>query len=297
MLYSSLVTDAGNTSGTLRIGELSRRTGVTPELLRAWEQRYGLLRPSRSSGGFRLYSAEDERRVRTTTALIAQGVSAAEAASRALQDGPVNTIGADEPLVAQLSRDLRSALDAFDGDRAHATFDRLLATLSVESLLHDVVLPYLRELGNRWERREITVAQEHFASNLLRGRLLGLARDWATGPGPAVVLACPPGEEHDLGLIIFGIAAARRGRRVVFLGADTPLDTIRDTVAATAPVGVVLSVTRPGVLGNQRAALTQLAAAAPLLLCGAGVDPEEAAAIGAELLRGDPVTAALELAL
>jgi DNA-binding transcriptional MerR regulator/methylmalonyl-CoA mutase cobalamin-binding subunit len=284
-----------DTVGTLRIGELSRRTGVTPELLRAWEQRYDLLHPSRSSGGFRLYSAEDERRVRATTALIAQGLSAAEAARRALQGEPPAADG-DGPLVAQLAEDLRSALDEFDGDRAHAAFDRLLSSLSVETLLREVVLPYLHELGDRWERGEVTVAQEHFASNLLRGRLLGLARDWASGSGPAVVLACPPGEEHDLGLIIFGIAAARRGRRVVFLGADTPVDTIRDTVAATAPLAVVVSVTKPGTLAEQRAALTRLATDTTLLLGGAGAAPEEVSAIGAEPLRGDPVTAALELA-
>jgi DNA-binding transcriptional MerR regulator len=64
----------------LRIGELSRRAGVSPELLRAWERRYGLLRPARSAGGYRLYSADDEARIRRMQAHLSEGLSAAEAA-------------------------------------------------------------------------------------------------------------------------------------------------------------------------------------------------------------------------
>ena len=278
--------------GTLRIGELARRTGVTRELLRAWEQRYGLLKPSRSSGGFRLYSEDDERRVRTTTALIQQGLSAAEAARRALAEGSAAAASPDQPIVTRLGEELATALDGFDAERAHAVFDQLVGGVSVESVLHDVVLPYLRELGDRWERGEISIAQEHFASNLIRGRLMGLARDRTGGSGPTIVLACPPGEEHDLGLIVFGISIARRGRRVVFLGADTPLETVRETVAATSASAVVLAVTRPEVLHAMREDLRALAAATPLLVCGAGAEPDAVAAVGAEVLRGDPVTAA-----
>jgi MerR family transcriptional regulator, light-induced transcriptional regulator len=291
MLYGANV-DQERTIGTLRIGELARRTGVTPELLRAWEQRYGLLQPSRSSGGFRLYSEEDERRVRATTTLIGQGLSAAEAARRALAGGPGVAGDAEQPLVGRLAAELGSALDGFDTERAHAAFDQLLAGVSVETLLRDVVLPYLHELGDRWERGEISIAQEHFASNLLRGRLMGLARDWASSTGPTIVLACPPGEEHDLGLIMFGISVARRGRRVVFLGADTPFETIAEAVAATAPSAVILSVSRPDMLRDRRDDLAQLAANTPLFVCGPGAAPDAVTAAGAEVLAGDPVTAA-----
>ena len=81
-------------AGRVRIGELSRRTGVSPDLLRAWEQRYGLLDPSRSAGGFRLYSQEDEGRVRAMTASMAQGLSASEAAARAVAgSGAIGAVG------------------------------------------------------------------------------------------------------------------------------------------------------------------------------------------------------------
>jgi methanogenic corrinoid protein MtbC1 len=91
---------------------------------------------------------------------------------------------------------------------------------------------------------------------------------------------------------MFGISVARRGRRVVFLGADTPLETLREAVAAMRPSAVVLAVTRPDAVLDASGTLTELAADAPLLICGPGAEPDVVAAIGAEVLSGDPVTAA-----
>src|SRR5918995_862149 len=107
-------------NGVMRIGELSRRTGVSPELLRAWEQRYGLLRPTRSSGGFRLYSVEDEARVRRTTALLADGLSTAEAASLATTESASAGSTEQLSLVADLAAQLKLALEGFDASAVHA---------------------------------------------------------------------------------------------------------------------------------------------------------------------------------
>ena len=274
--------------GYLRIGELARRTGTSPELLRAWEQRYGLLEPSRSSGGFRLYSDEDEARVLTVKRLIADGLSAAEAAratlgGEAIPDAEVGSI-ADS-----LAGDLRAALDRFDEVGATEVFDRLLAALSVETVLQDVLLPYLRILGDRWARGEASVAQEHFASALIRGRLLGLARGWGAGSGPALVLACPPGEEHDLGLIMFGIVVSRRGWRVTYLGQDTPFATIEEAVGAVDPQLVVLAVSEGIDLTANGDAIGKLAERVPVAVGGTGVTEEAGSALGLTILAGDPV--------
>ena len=175
----------------MRIGELSRRTGVTPELLRAWEQRYQLLRPSRSSGGFRLYSTADEARVRRTTALISEGLSAAEAARQATADELTDS-QVERPLVADLASRLEQALAAFDAAAAQDALDHLFAAVSLEFALTEVLIPYLRDLGEQWASGTATVAQEHFASNLIRARLIGLAQGWErTGPPPASPPACP----------------------------------------------------------------------------------------------------------
>ena len=87
----------------------------------------------------------------------------------------------------------------------------------------------------RWERGEASIAQEHFASSVLRGRLLGLARGWGLGFGPVALLACLPGEQHDLGLIAFGLALRARGWRIVYLGSDTPIETIEETSRPARP--------------------------------------------------------------
>ncbi|MGO9295940.1 MAG: MerR family transcriptional regulator [Streptosporangiaceae bacterium] len=284
----------------LRIGELSRRLGVSDHVLRAWESRYGLLQPVRSAGGFRLYSEADESRVRRMQAHLAHGLSAAEAARAVLgEDGPA---GADlspaaEPhrapaTASEPSAALRQALDAFDEPAAQAVLDRLVSDLSLTAVLRDVVVPYLTELGERWESGTASVAQEHFATNVLRGRLAGLARGWGNGHGPRAVLACPPGELHDLALMVFGIMLNRNGWRIDYLGTNTPVDELARTVDARRPDLVVLAATLPENLEPRAAQLTALAQRTPLALAGPGATPQIAAAVGARLLTGDPVTEA-----
>ena len=167
----------------LRIGELSRRSGVSVDLLRAWERRYGLLEPARSDGGFRLYSDDDVERVRTMQAHLGEGLAAAEAARRALAREPETAGPVPSGAVEQARQELTEALASFAEARAHSAFDRVLGALTLDTVLADVVLPYLHELGESWARGETTIAQEHFASNIIRGRLLGLARGWGPGSG------------------------------------------------------------------------------------------------------------------
>jgi len=289
--------DTPESSPLLRIGELSRRLGVSDHVLRAWEARYGLLQPVRSAGGFRLYSEADALRVRRMQAHLADGLSAAEAARAVLgqdsrADGRAGGTDRVPTTESELSGALRQALDAFDEPAAQAILDRLLSDLSLTAVLRDVVLPYLTELGERWERGTASVAQEHFATNVIRGRLAGLARGWGNGHGPRAVLACPPGELHDLALMVFGIVLHRSGWRIDYLGMDTPLAELTRTVDARHPDLVVLAATLPENLEPHAAQLTALARRSPLALAGAGATPEIAAAVGARLLTGDPVTEA-----
>jgi MerR family transcriptional regulator, light-induced transcriptional regulator len=228
--------------GFLRIGALAKRTGVSPELLRAWEQRYGLLQPTRTPGGFRLYSAADEARVQRMQSLVSGGLAAAQAAHLILSGGepaPRTDSGSAAPL-EEAAGNLSASLDRLDEQAANSALDRLFSAYTVETVLQDVVLPYLHRLGERWETGEVSVAQEHFASNLLRGRLLGLAQGWGQGQGPLAILACVPGEHHELGLLVFGVALRRRGWRITYLGTDSPIDAAADTARSVLPAVVVL---------------------------------------------------------
>jgi DNA-binding transcriptional MerR regulator len=285
---------SGN-EGYLRIGELSRRTGVSVELLRAWEKRYGLLEPARSEGGFRLYSDADVERVRSMQRHLGEGLAAAEAARRALAPPAVAPAPANGGLVDASRRELAEALAAFDEGRANAAFDRLLATFGLDTVLAEVVLPYLHELGEEWERGDASIAQEHFASALVRGRLLGLARGWGGGTGRLALLACPPGELHDLGLIAFGLALRARGWRITYLGQDTPLDALADEARTLKPHAIVLALTQPETAAESRE-LKRLARDVPVWLAGAGATEAVAKRSGARLLDGDPVAAAERLA-
>jgi MerR family transcriptional regulator, light-induced transcriptional regulator len=277
--------------GLLRIGELSRRSGVSPELLRAWERRYGLLRPTRSPGGLRLYSADDLSRVREMQHHLAGGLAAAEAAALAARSEDEQVVPSPR-LPATARGELAAALDAFDEPRAQSTLDQLLSEATVESVLTDVILPYLEELGERWERGEATVAQEHFSTSVLRGRLLGLARGWGRGLGPLALLACLPGERHELGLMAFGLALRSHGWRVAYFGSDTPLETVDEAVGALEPSLVVLSTVAPDLVHAALPQLQMLASRYRVALGGDGVVGLDSSGLDVIVLEGDPVAEA-----
>ncbi len=278
----------------LRIGELSRRSGVSAELLRAWERRYQLFSPVRTGGGYRLYGEQDVDRALRMRFHIDAGLSAAEAAAETGTEFEAGLPTSSEPgRPPQVpGAELSQALDELDDAQAHAALDRLLATFGIETVLRDVVLPHMRRLGERWEQGEATIAREHFASSLLRGRLLGLARGWGAGAGPHALLACVPGDQHDIGLICFGLALREQGWRITFLGADTPLDTVLEVVEVLRPKLVAVAASLYERADDARPGLERIARLAPLALGGRGVDSKLAEAVGARHMSEDPLTAA-----
>jgi MerR family transcriptional regulator, light-induced transcriptional regulator len=280
--------------GYLRIGQLAKRTGTSPELLRAWEQRYGLLQPTRTPGGFRLYSAADEARVQRMQSLVSGGLAAAQAARLILSGGEPAppTASASATTLEDAAGNLTASLDRLDEQAANTALDRLFSAYTVETVLQDVVIPYLHRLGERWETGEVSVAQEHFASNLIRGRLLGLAQGWGQGQGPAAILACVPGEQHELGLLAFGVTLRRRGWRITYLGTDSPIAAVADITRSLAPaVVVLLSINREGFL-DHAPDIEKLASQIPVMIAGAGATPQAAQQTHAHVLDQDPVSAA-----
>lgn len=143
---------------------------------------------------------------------INAGLAAAEAARLAkLAEGPQ-----PEPAVATLAEieaELERSFDALDEPAAQAALDRLLVAFGVRQALAEVILPFLHRLGERWAAAQATVAQEHFASNIIAGRLRGLARGWGQGVGPRAVLACPPRRTRGPKTKGPGAARRHRGRR------------------------------------------------------------------------------------
>jgi len=276
----------------IQIREAARRAGITPALLRAWETRYGVVTPTRSEAGYRLYSAEDVERVIRMRALVENGVSPVEAA-KALSSEPQSS-DAGPPGASDARRvALLAAIRAFDEPELQRLLDEAFTALAIESALRDVVFPLLADIGNAWAQDGLSIAHEHFASTVIRARLLGLARGWARGVGPLALLACPAGEEHDLALLGFGIALNRLGWRIAYLGANTPLAEISRAATTLTPAAVAIALTRKDNAVDLRA-LTTLGRTYRLLLAGPGADDPALRTIPAQRLTGDPISAAEE---
>ena len=277
----------------LRIGEFARRVGVNAELLRAWERRYGLLEPIRSPGGFRLYGPEDAERVARMRRGLDDGMSAAEAAHAARHDAPGRP--QSDGLLADAAPRLLAAIHDFDEASVQAVLDESFAAFGLEAVLRDIVLPTLTSVGLEWQEGTLSVSQEHFASNLIRARLLSVARIWGRGNGPGALLACAPGEQHDITLLAFGLLLRSYGWRIVFLGADTPIATLTEAAESTRPELVVLTSFDPDLLETEASALRRLAKRLPLVLSGPGASDALCTRLGVRRLDDDVVRAANEI--
>jgi len=276
--------------GPHRIGEFARRVGVSPELLRAWERRYGLLDPVRSPGGFRLYTEADALRVGRMLGAIESGLSAAQAAQVALDP---DIAGPDLP--GDSVEQVIGAIDRYDESAVQALLDASLSSLGVETVLRELLLPVLTHLGDSWQDDGRGISREHFASNVIRGRLLSLARLWGRGTGPLALLACIPGEAHDISLIAFGLVLRTHGWRILFLGADTPLATLAAAAATTEPDAVVLSAFDASLLESCSSGLRRFARHQTVYVGGPGASAEMARRLRLRRLNGDLIAAAGEV--
>ena len=281
--------------GPHRIGEFARRVGVSPELLRAWQRRYGLLSPIRSSGGFRLYTDDDAERVARMLQALQQGLSAREAAQAALAPRPP---GAGRPpgILDDAPARLLAAIENYDEGTVQTLLDESLAAFGLETVIGELIIPALAQVGSGWEKDPTAISREHFASHLIRGRLLALARLWGRGAGPLALLACVPGEEHDIPLLALGLLLRSYGWRILFLGANTPAPTLTHAIAQTSPVITVVTSFDPELLIVEGRALRRLARDGELVVGGPGATEGVCKRFGLRRLDGDVVRAARTLA-
>ncbi|CAN5537558.1 HTH-type transcriptional repressor CarH [soil metagenome] len=230
----------------LRIGQLASATGVEAATLRTWEGRYGVPVSARTGGGQRRYSAREVERVRAMRRLIQAGYGASEAA-RMVASTLAGSLATSLP---EGRRDVASLLT--EGDpQALRLLDRLAAALPVEEVITDVLSPVMREIGVRWARGDVSVAQEHAASALASSWVGTQGRSVPPSLRPGlVVTATPQGERHELGLTMFALFLRRQGLRVLHAGSDLPAISLAGMVATKRPTVVCLSVStdlgRPG---------------------------------------------------
>ena len=228
------------------IKEAAARTGLTETVLRAWERRYGVVEPSRTPGGYRVYDEAAVGRLRSMRRLINEGwtASAAAAAIIAGTEPPSGSLTEPRPegQAVLLVEQLVEAAAAIDSPRIEAVLDDMFAGGTYERVVDDHVIPALRALGDAWAAGTLSVAGEHLASNAVQRRLA--ASFQASGPGRdqvrPVLVGMPPGARHELGALMFATALRRSGLPVVYLGADVPLDDWREAVERTDAQAVVI---------------------------------------------------------
>ncbi len=243
---------------TYNLKAVLQETGIGADTLRAWERRYGLPKPQRTRGGHRLYSQRDIHLIKWLVARQAEGLSISRAVKRwnelaeAGEDplADVRVATAPGQVLAPTNLDAvreewLAACLGFNEARAESWLNQAFAFYTPETVISEIILRGLHEVGDRWQQGRVTVQQEHFMSGLAMRRLDALI---AAAPAPVhpgtIVLACPPTELHSLPLLYLNVMLRRRGRNVVFLGADVPMEHLEETTRVLNATLVVLSAQR-----------------------------------------------------
>jgi len=236
--------------GKYRINVVAQKTGISAATLRAWERRYGIPVPRRTESSYRVYSDEDIALIQRVRSLCNDGMSPSEAAKVVLaeaQQPPMAVVeqGFGDPY-EQVRNQIVSAVEAFDPDAIEMAVNRALTLGSAAVICEQVIVPVMFTIGNLWHSGEITVAQEHLATQILETtarKLIGLMQP---PPGSRrVLLACFAEDEHTLPLYAIGLHLVQASFRTVMLGGRTPPAAIRQAVQKLEPACVGLSVTIP----------------------------------------------------
>lgn len=304
------------------IKAVARLTGVAADTLRRWESRYGIMHPQRTASGYRMYSQHDVDTIRWLKGRVEEGLSISRACELLRQQGdsaldpevppvvpasvaPPPGMGA-RPLNV-LSNELLDAYQRTDETGANKTINDALAFYSLEQVINELIYPSLVEVGERWMRKEFTVAHEHFASALVRGRLANLFHSSPYyAAGPLILVACAPGEMHEIGAQVLALFLRRSGYRVVYLGQNVPEDSLISMVRTLRPVLVCCSASRTETAANLRSLAeiirqmrTDIGWAPELAFGGSifSLHPDLATKMGATYLGPDATTALQQVSL
>jgi len=255
------------------IGTVSKLTGVGAITLRAWERRYGLIEPVRKASGHRLYTRQNIDQINRITSLTQQGMRISQIRPEMLESGT----GMDQDGGADIDKwktqlnSMMAAIISFDEERLEEIYNEALSLYPIDVVTRKLLTPLLIELGLRWAGGEGNIAEEHFFAFYLRNKLGARYHHRGRGNrGPLILLAGLPGEHHEIGLLLFALAAHESGYRVLPLGANMPLEELAAVAKKKGCGAIVLS----GAIEPSRETLSQdlpelvTASAAPVLIGG-----------------------------
>jgi len=259
---------------------VARLTGLTPDLIRAWERRYQVVRPARGPRGARLYDTGDIEQLRLLASLVASGRAIGDIArfdreTLAAMAAPVPRAApaADSDADARTLERILAAVGDFDTRRAEALLGEALVGLGTTDFVRRVGMPLLEAVGQRWSAGTLSVAEEHMLSAMVRDLSASLRQVRVVRGTPAILLATPPGERHELGLSLVALLCGEASLAVAYVGADLPAADIVRAAAETGVAVVGLSVVHEGALAGAvdtlRALESELAPAVEIWLGGA----------------------------
>lgn len=273
----------------LPIRTVAALTGVNAITLRAWERRYGLFKPARTASGHRLYTHEHVEFIRRVLTLMERGVPISQAQQVLAGEGPKPTSAAQAdaaPWRGWRER-MAAAVARFDEEALDEVCDAALALHPVERVTSLLFMPMLADLGERWNKVAGGVAEEHFLAVYLRNAIgARFHHRHRLESGPRLLAACVPGEQHEIGLLLFALAAREAGLRIVPLGANVPLADLAQAAQRAACSAIVLSSSiepQPEVLSRELPALVR-AAQVPVFVGGLTAERHRAALVAAGAL-------------
>lgn len=227
----------------LPIRTLCAMTGINAVTLRAWERRYNLITPARTPSGHRLYTHEHVEQIRRVLALVERGVPISRVKEQIEAEAPARRSAAPArgPWRDRLER-MAQACARFDEPELDRVYDEALSVHPVDEVTRRLLLPLLGHLGERWKDLPGAIAEEHFFATYLRSKLgARLQRRLHYADGPRLLLACAPGEQHELGLLLLALEAQEAGQRPIVLGADTPFEELASAAQRSRCDAVVIS--------------------------------------------------------
>jgi DNA-binding transcriptional MerR regulator/methylmalonyl-CoA mutase cobalamin-binding subunit len=273
---------------SLSLGAVARLTGLSPELLRAWERRYRAIEPLRTPGGTRRYRPADLARLRLLKAAADAGHRIGQVAGLG-DDELARLLQEPEALSAERQDEVLEALDALDAPEAQRLLSLQLGALGPLEFARGVALPLVREIGQRWSDGRMDIASEHLATGVLRSLLGAALRPGAAAlRGPRVLFATLPGERHELGLLMAALAALAAGANPIYLGAEVPVPDLCRAAQRCSAAAVALSLVASPIRETQRALRALRAGLAPgVRIWVGGAHADAAAALaGVERLIG-----------
>ena len=241
---------ADQAAGLFPIRTVSELTGVNAITLRAWETRYGLIEPVRKPSGHRLYTQEHIDLINRVVGLLDRGMRIGQVNAQTLSGVTVETNPAEikQDYWQRYINGMIAAVICFDEPALERTYGQALSHYPVRVVTEKLLTPLLMELGDRWVSKKGSVAEEHFFAFYLRNKLGARFHHRSQSQtGPRLMLACLPGDLHEIGLLSFALEACDHGFQTVLLGANMPLDELPAAVNKTKSEALVLSsVIEPG---------------------------------------------------